>query len=476
MANLCEPDLDEFKSLTALKGEVAEIVQPETSHLLLNNVDTVVALPLETQEDVRYRLFYLVDTPIDAGSTKQDVHEAPISSVVRDTQGQKTRIAFLPNFDGRFASLLFVGCDPTAQAASDGVPTQFAMLNARLSHKWNGIVWVAVAGVIVFGVVALMVRANRAKLGSHKKAFYFIFSNFRREVSLSLFQLFIFTIAVVLTVAYYFGRTGQLSDLSEDVLLLLGISAAGAVAGAWGDGMKNRLSWGNWRWLDRHGAFQEVDEHLDLRLSQLVTTRGEFNLYRFQALLFTMLVAPTFVIAAAYTLGSAEIPPGILAVLGLSQVTYLVGKFADTPTVTDFDAALTEQSQKFEAGERLTQAGFRELKEQFLAAMGMGWSNENKAQAAGDLLAATDVTPVEIAKQAALSSAAAAKAQVATKVDPAAALVQAEVASAAATEAETALKTFTRALYASEAAEAARASAAAAQKAASALAAINALP
>lgn len=478
LANLCEPDPSGFNQLVETGGARAEIVTPAAGHLLLNGVDTVVNIlpdpvPDPVNGNLTYRLFTLVDRPATNGTTTQEVVKITVNSVI--AEGDGTSIAFRPDLDTSVVTLLFVGCDSAAFAKTDlkAMPTQFAVLRVQISQNSVGLYWVAVFAVIIFGVVALMARANLAVLGSRKKALYFLFSDYRHQISLNLFQLFIFSVAVILTAAYYFGRTGVLTDLSDTVLLLLGISATGAVAGAWGDRMTDRLSWASWRWLDRHGAFQQVNSDLDLRLSQLVTTRGEFDLYRFQALLFTLLVAPSFVIAAAYTLGSMVIPAGILAVLGLSQITYLVGKFADGPTVADFDTALKAQIEKFTGGERLTAAGFQELKAQFHAAMGVPWANAEKA---GDLIMEADPGPMEFAVTAAETSARAARDEVAKKVDTAAALVQSEAAAAAATEARKALVTCRQALNYSEAAAAAKTSAAAAQRAADALAAIRALP
>ena len=191
--------------------------------------------------------------------------------------------------------------------------------------------------------------------------------------------------------------------------MLLGISSAGAIGGAWGDAMKNRLSWESWRWLDRHGAFSEPGKDLPLSLGQTIRTRGEFDLYRFQALIFTFLVAPAFVFASVYTLGSAEIPEGILAVLGLSQVTYLVGKLADTPTVTDFDMFIAETRKKLKEGAKLTVRGIEEIEDQFQAAMGMEWArdplNDPIATSKPDIVTTEDETALTDALEAARNAA-----------------------------------------------------------------------
>lgn len=450
MADICVPDVGAFDRLVGSKGSEVNILIPKSRHLM-NQVDTMIELDeLSTAEHVRYRIFYTKMDRNASGKSKRDVAEIPISSVVGTDQ--KTRIAFRPDLPAGVTTLLVIGCDPTAKRVSGGFPEQFSVINAKITGLCTGLLWLGLAALIIVIILALIVRANAGKVGGLMRGFLYCFANFRREVSLSLFQLFTFTLAVVLTVAYYYGRSGELTDLSEDVLLLLGISATGAVAGAWGDAMKNRLTWDNWRWLDRHGAFQNVDEKLNLSFSQLVTTRGEFDLYRFQALLFTLLVAPSFVIAAAYTLGEAKIPPGILAVLGLSQVTYLVGKLADTPTVADFNKSLIEQRKVLNDGDRLTVLGFGELQNQFEAAMGMSWAYEAEAE---DLIAPTNFKTLKsVVDEAKENAKRASKEAPLKKTDPTAASAHAEEACTAAAEATSALRIYSAALHASEAATA----------------------
>ena len=88
--------------------------------------------------------------------------------------------------------------------------------------------------------------------------------------------------------------------------------------------------------------------------------------------MFTILVAPAFVIMSVYALGEASIPAGVLGVLGLSQVTYVVGKFAVAPTLENFNKQVKdfrEKNQKATA----TQDEADELMDAFDEAMGETW-------------------------------------------------------------------------------------------------------
>ena len=292
-----------------------------------------------------------------AGDNAKVPAELPIELVMRDSQNTHVNISLVfpettkpetdtvpPKRVGRY-TIVVTGClDPNAPAATgDNPPAKlvFGAVTREITTARNGWVWAGAALAILAVGIGIAVWWNAGAAGGAWKSFLYVFSNYRSTVSLSSFQLFVFFSAVFITVAYCFGRRWQLTDLSTGVLYLLGISASGAVAGAWGDAAKDRLSWDNWRWLDQRGAFPKALKDVDLNLGQLVTTRGEFDMYRFQALLFTLLVAPTFVITSVYTLGEASVPTGILAVLGLSQVTYLAGKMSGVPTIADFDAQLS---------------------------------------------------------------------------------------------------------------------------------------
>jgi hypothetical protein len=254
----------------------------------------------------------------------------------------------------------------------------WATTDRAVSTTWMGIATATLAFFIAVGAAYLAAshlgRKKAEKLGeepskSERRGFKALFVDFRNRVSLSNFQIFVFFTVVFVAVAYVFGRTRELSDLSEDVLLLLGISAVGGIAGKLADVKKNRLSWDNWSWLKFDVEAFSADEEAKPSWWQLVSTQGEFDIYRFQALAFTLLVAPAFVVMSLYTLGEANIPPGILAVLGLSQATYIGGKLAIQPTLEEFDGKVTKMRDRWFKGPPMDKDEAKKFANEFEAAL-----------------------------------------------------------------------------------------------------------
>lgn len=399
--NVCNGKLsvDEFGRLSAIRGDGklaaaveagSQVANNQTGYLASGSI-AVFSLPSlgnvgsEPPPELTYRVFAMPTD--DEGAAPDELRVVAVTKTSEDTQlavrvPDKNRGLKLIER----TSFLLVGCKKdekgSGMLSADHEAEQTAVLTHKITLPLSGIVWAAATGAVIFLIVGSCAYRGTEKLGTFWRSLLYSFANFRQQISLSLVQLFIFTAAVAVMVAWHFGRTWQLTNLSKDVLYLLGISAAGATAGAWADITKNRLKWENWLWLKERGAFPEDLTKIPLSLGQLVTTRGEFDLYRFQALLFTLLVAPAFVFSSLYSLDTAAIPEGILSVLGLSQVTYLVGKMADTPTVSDFDTSLTETIRSVKAGSKLTDTGFQRLKTEFGQAMGIDWAGDtSKADA-----------------------------------------------------------------------------------------------
>lgn len=390
---------DEFRRLSAIQGDgklaaTGEVVPPAAivaSGYLPSGGIAVFSLPTlsgannQPAPELTYRVFSM-----PTGGDSATAEELRVVGVTKTTTDTQISVR-MPNENRGLklierTSFLLVGCKKDQKGSgilsTYDEPEQTAVITHKITLPWSGIVWAAATGAVILLIVGGYAYRNRKILGGFRRSLLYTFTNFRQQVSLSLVQLFIFTIAVAVMVAWHFGRTWQLTNLSTDVLFLLGISAAGATAGAWADISKNRLKWENWLWLKNLGAFNEDLSTIPLNLGQLVTTRGEFDLYRFQALLFTLLVAPAFVFSSLYSLDTAAIPEGILSVLGLSQVTYLVGKMADTPTVSDFDATLSETIKSIKAGNRLTDTGYERLRAEFREAMGLDWAGDAAKAAA----------------------------------------------------------------------------------------------
>jgi hypothetical protein len=140
--------------------------------------------------------------------------------------------------------------------------------------------------------------------------------------SLSRFQVLLFTLAVVGVYAYVLVRTGQLSALSEDVLVLLGITLTGSTLANVADGQV--LSAPNRLWLLATGVLDNRPRRP--RWQDLLSAEGEIDVTRVQALAFSAFAALALVWYGATDLEQFRIPPQLNALIGISQIVYVAGK------------------------------------------------------------------------------------------------------------------------------------------------------
>ena len=162
--------------------------------------------------------------------------------------------------------------------------------------------------------------------------------------SVSKLQIFGFSCVVFGLLLYYQFRNGILSGLSEDVLLLLGISAIGTVGGRITYAAKRRLSLDNWVWLRRKGWLPESAEGAVTRAKwrELIVDpdSNEFDPYSFQMLIFSVVVAVALISSSLTGLSTFEIPKELLGLLGLSQAVFIGGKAAEKSGYAEFDERL----------------------------------------------------------------------------------------------------------------------------------------
>ena len=171
------------------------------------------------------------------------------------------------------------------------------------------------------------------------------------RASLSKLQFFFFTLAVLWVVVAVLTWTGKLVGLSGDVVLLLGIGAAGTAGGKITAIAKNRLGFDNWAWLVRKGWIKEsVERGSNTRkpeFGDLLRSGGEFDISKFQLFVFSLVVGAALIYFAAYgtevqDFSKFKIPGEFLSLIGLSQVTYIGGKAVAPSTKTDLDKKLNE--------------------------------------------------------------------------------------------------------------------------------------
>lgn len=166
--------------------------------------------------------------------------------------------------------------------------------------------------------------------------------------SLAKLQILFFSMIVFGLLMFIVLRTGVLSDLSSTVLMLLGIAAVGSTAAKATDVQRNRFDFANWSWFIAkgwlpRGGLAEVNR---AKWRDIVTSDGEFDVYRYQSCIFSLVVGGALLAAGINQLASFSIPETLLGVLGLSQVVYVAGKLTTPPSFAELNKATEELRKK----------------------------------------------------------------------------------------------------------------------------------
>jgi hypothetical protein len=168
--------------------------------------------------------------------------------------------------------------------------------------------------------------------------------------SLGKLQIFLFTLIVFGLLIFYLLRSGVIASMSTDVMLLLGISAAGAVGGKIAYRANRRVSFENWAWLIRNGWLPDKDKRdiapqAHWRDLFLDGNTDEFDPYAFQMAVFSLVVAIALVKSTLAGLGTFKIPAELLELLGISQAVYIGGAAIDKTGFPELDKKLDEIRQ-----------------------------------------------------------------------------------------------------------------------------------
>lgn len=273
----------------------------------------------------------------------------------------KTMIHFTPAFDSprvywKHTRVYVIGC------AAGGVPQQFGQFDTNMTDQWLcralAVFLAAVFYFLAAHATFYIHRSQRvytdkqdiAKFGVNGTNYASRLHHFNPVVlaaggngrgSATKLQILFFSLVVFGLVSYIWMSTGYLSDLSSTVLLLMGISGFGAAAATATDVAKTRLDFDNWAWLINRswlpkGGVAEVNR---AEWKDIVTTDGEFDVYRFQMITFSVLVGMALLGAGGKMgeLSTFTIPEALLGILGLSQVVYVAGKLVAPPAISQLN-------------------------------------------------------------------------------------------------------------------------------------------
>jgi hypothetical protein len=161
------------------------------------------------------------------------------------------------------------------------------------------------------------------------------------EASMSQVQVLLFTFIVAGLLFQLWLRTGVLSDISTQLLLLLGISAVGAGGAKFTQTIKTDLSDSTSKYLIGKGwyAWPKTPMREHATFGKLLLTDDRLDVYKFQMAIFTVVVAAYVISAGQNDLSNVNISDTMLYLIGISQGVYVGGK-AITDRTTDLESAV----------------------------------------------------------------------------------------------------------------------------------------
>lgn len=209
--------------------------------------------------------------------------------------------------------------------------------------------WFALAASVLVVLVAygLVIVSKARTTGYWSIDPVFLTAGYFGRASLSQLQVFGFTLLILGLLVYVLLRTSVLSDISADILLLLGISAGGTAGTKVAGTMKKRIDGANWAWLINNGWL--VDPNRDenqakdrsrAKWADLLCTGAGFDVYSFQLLAVSGLVAAGLISSDLDNLANFSIPEGLLPLLGLSNVVYIGGKAVLPNSITELNVGI----------------------------------------------------------------------------------------------------------------------------------------
>lgn len=195
--------------------------------------------------------------------------------------------------------------------------------------------WFVWTGSITFVLLAYMIAALKGGDGLKLNPLRLIVGG-NGEASLTHAQALFFTLIIAWVLAHLFLRTGNLFSLPTELLALMGISAAGAMGSQLTSQTKEapvRAFLQAKRW---HHAPQDPSRKRAPSFQDLVSSNGTLDVYKFQMLIFSLLVGCYVAANGSIDLDKVQISDSMLGLLGISQLVY-VGAKATSDQVSAFN-------------------------------------------------------------------------------------------------------------------------------------------
>lgn len=171
------------------------------------------------------------------------------------------------------------------------------------------------------------------------------------RASLSNTQVFFFTLIVAWLALYWVIQKGELVPIHNTVLGLLGIAVVGAGASKAAAVSRFRVTGSNWAWAKKKGwikdSFNRSTAEQTPKLSDLLTSDQGFEIAKFQAVVFSLVVGISLLyngatVADAESFSKFAIDKAYLTLIGLSQGVYVGGKVIGSNLFAELNQKLDE--------------------------------------------------------------------------------------------------------------------------------------
>ena len=194
---------------------------------------------------------------------------------------------------------------------------------------------VATASILILYIAACFAVKNR---WNHKFTLnpLKVIADLSGKASLSSTQVMFFTLIVLWLAIYWVVQEGKLVSFDNSVLVLLGITIVGSGLGKATDATRFRVTAENWAWVKNKKwikrDFTRASIKRTPKFSDLLTTDQGFDIARFQAVAFSIVVGIAllsigYTAECAESFSSFEIDETYLFLIGISQTTYVGGKY-----------------------------------------------------------------------------------------------------------------------------------------------------
>lgn len=255
------------------------------------------------------------------------------------------RIPSTETFFWNRRNIFLYACGRTAPGKSGDAST--ISIVARLTSS-NSVSWVIslAAAAFFYGMIAMVsfrrMAEPRARVSMNYLDPVFISAGSDGRGSLSKLQILFFSTIVALLLTYFVARYGTLTSISDTLVWLMGISGGGATLAKATENIRGTLDPENRIWLESRGWVPDAESAKGkAKWRDVVAPDGEIDMFRYQNLVFSIIVGVALVIAGAGQLSSFEIPSSVLQMLGVSQAVYVAGKVVQPNAVADLNLATT---------------------------------------------------------------------------------------------------------------------------------------